>query len=772
MKKTLIVPMLSLLAGCAMKEFSSTPFYSGSEVKFTGAVEDRVNLWPLGYWREPVGSVAWPLVSWGKDHLAFRPVWSQYKQRGGADYDEFNLLWPIGQFDTRHKDYRIFPCFWGSDRDGKDPYFCLFPALWWNDEFAGMFPFFWSMGKGGSGYCVFPLFWSETTESGNLWHTLFPLYYYGSHPKSETNHPSDTSEFWALAYLAGYNRKDGQFTDHRLLPFYLWNHGNFHSIPYSRYESDGEIKNRVMLGLAGSNSTTNGECSASWLFPIYYRDEGKLITPIGGKSDDANWVVPLYWQDKDSFASLPYWHKRGKDGKIDYAFSLPLLSGYERDDKTGDRLLCLLMGLGGHVWRDEVGDASWVFPLFYSDHDSFYTLLYGSNPRHRWLFPIYFDGEERTFITPFYGRNKKDGSDWLVPLYYHDKDSFITPIYGKSSGTEWLLPLYTRSDAGMNTIPLSYWDDAKKGTRGFVSVPLLSGASWKTNSQELTWVSLAGLIGGTSNTNGSKKCQWAFPLFYHDNDSFMSIPFGWENSCGYSNTYFAAGLAGVRSGKKEGGWLFPLFNKDKDADFDECIARLDATKLPEEIKVWTEITTNEVWNCKTRSFDKEVGPRKRSTHFSAYDNRTHFLFSDNDKSVYGNSYCSTNRYQITAHSELGNSLAFRREGRREVRFDMDTRAKISDCENSHSSLFLLLYRGEERADNMKGTNYTRHRVLWKLWDWEEENGDVSLDVFPGFTYDSKKNGYTKTSFLWRLFRYENAPEKGRELDFMFIPIWR
>ena len=28
--------------------------YIGDEVKFTGAVEDRVNLWLLAYWREPV----------------------------------------------------------------------------------------------------------------------------------------------------------------------------------------------------------------------------------------------------------------------------------------------------------------------------------------------------------------------------------------------------------------------------------------------------------------------------------------------------------------------------------------------------------------------------------------------------------------------------------------------------------------------------------------------------------------------------------------------
>ena len=85
---------------------------------------------------------------------------------------------------------------------------------------------------------------------------------------------------------------------------------------------------------------------------------------------------------------------------------------------------------------------------------------------------------------------------------------------------------------------------------------------------------------------------------------------------------------------------------------------------------------------------------------------------------------------------------------------------------------MLLYNGEHRSDRIKDTSYTSHRVLWKLWDWEEENGDVSLDVFPGFTYDSKKNGYSKTSFLWRLFRYENDPEKGKKVDLLFIPVWR
>lgn len=814
-----------LLGGCKMKEFSSSPLYTGNEVKFTGAVEDRVNLWPVAYYREPVGSLAWPLISWGDDHLALRPFYSQYKQ-SGDDYDEFNFLWPVSQFDTRHRDYRVFPLFWGKSYSDK-PYFCLFPAVWWNREFAGVFPIFWDNenNEGHGGFCVFPLYWAEWKKNDFLQHKLWPIYSYKSRELSEWS--GDSSEFSALCHLVGFKRERGKFDNHRFLPFYLYDDDDFYSIPYSRYSGGSHVKSRYFCGLAGMDSTTNGDYEASWLFPfyshdkakgefltplfgktkdanwlipfyyhdehltltplfgktveanwtlpLYYKDKEKFLTLIGGKSGDADWVVPFYWRDKRTFASLPYWRQLGIDGEIDRAFSLPLLSGYERDDKTGDRLLYLLMGLGGHVWNDATGGASWVFPLFYSDRESFYTLLYGHNPRRTWLFPIYFDGEERTYITPLYGRNKKDGSDWLIPLYYRNKESFITPLYGRSGEASWLFPLYCRDESQFNSPVYSYWDDAKKGTRGFFSLPLLSGANWETNSCDKTWFTLAGLVGGSSNASGSHKTNWALPLFLREaGESFYSIPFGWSGGgSSYTNTYFAAGLAGLKSGRKEGGWMFPLFNYKKDADFDEKESWLDEAKLPESVKVWTRIETNKVWNFEKKAHEEVVGPKQHADYVSAYDTKTHLLVFDNDKSIHGRMpYGVTNRYEMTERHKLGNKLVFNHESNRKVCFDTATREKISDSEEGDTSLLLLLYNGEHRADTVKGTSYTSHRVLWKLWDWEEENGDVALDVFPGFTYDSKTNGYSKTSFLWRFFRYENDPEEGKKVDLLFIPVWR
>ena len=39
--QVMFVLLMAIVAGCKMKEFSSTPFYSGDEVKFTGNVEDE-----------------------------------------------------------------------------------------------------------------------------------------------------------------------------------------------------------------------------------------------------------------------------------------------------------------------------------------------------------------------------------------------------------------------------------------------------------------------------------------------------------------------------------------------------------------------------------------------------------------------------------------------------------------------------------------------------------------------------------------------------------
>jgi hypothetical protein len=132
----------------------------------------------------------------------------------------------------------------------------------------------------------------------------------------------------------------------------------------------------------------------------------------------------------------------------------------------------------------------------------------------------------------------------------------------------------------------------------------------------------------------------------------------------------------------------------------------------------------------------------------------------------------TNAYELTRKVTRGHWLLLNYEYERKAEFSAIDRTKKLDEETTETSFLVWLYNYKWNQGRRKNDTYAQHRVLWRLWDWEEKNGDVALDVFPGFTYDSKTNGYTKTSFLWRFFRYERDPEKGTAVDLLYIPLWR
>ena len=141
--------------GCTTAMRKTTPFYKGKEsgiaskagqAKSEGErAADRVNVWPLAYWRRPVGSVLWPVLTFSEDHFALFPLYSQFRQDGGSGkWDEFNVLWPLAQFDAKGKDYRVFPVFWGRDRKGKG-YQAVFPLYWNGDGYNALLPL-WYVG--------------------------------------------------------------------------------------------------------------------------------------------------------------------------------------------------------------------------------------------------------------------------------------------------------------------------------------------------------------------------------------------------------------------------------------------------------------------------------------------------------------------------------------------------------------------------------------------------------------------------------------------------
>ena len=542
----MIVPLLALMVGCATKEMKSTPFYEGTDVTYTGKPEDRVNAWPVAYWREPVGSVLWPLTSFSDDHFALRPIYSQYKQSGkDGEFDEFNFLWPLCQADTKHDDYYVFPFFWGWDSMDR-PYQALFPVYW----------------------------------NGADYNSLFPLWIYSN--SRDKSHLS------------------------------------------------------VLFGMVGISSKKD-DFEANWCFPLWYwNNRGTFVTTVCGRWKNG-WAVP------------------------------PLLSWGE-SETNGDYNAKFLLGFGG-AKRTGNDIKHWAFPLYNYEE----LLCYDSNRLCKTRLLLNFAGWE--------SKGDQLRSSYAFPLY-----------------------------------------------------------SWNADASLLT------------------------PLFYWDKDGSLLTPLGGRTVGNGTTNVFVTPIVKHTTGRRTGGMVFPLWSRTADSDFREKAGKLDCDRLTEDIRVWTDTSTNMVWN----------EGRRRADWVEGTDNTDWLLlFSWHDRVRGHLGYGSkTNAYELTRKVTRGHWLLLNYGYERKAEFSAIDRTKKSDEETTDTSFLVWLYNYKWNHDRRKNDTYAQHRVLWRLWDWEEKNGDVALDVFPGFTYDSKTNGYSKTSFLWRAFRYERDPEKGMAVDLLFIPLWR
>ena len=90
--------------------------------------------------------------------------------------------------------------------------------------------------------------------------------------------------------------------------------------------------------------------------------------------------------------------------------------------------------------------------------------------------------------------------------------------------------------------------------------------------------------------------------------------------------------------------------------------------------------------------------------------------------------------------------------------------------NVAASVLLRLYDYKRETTPPDGSasstnDYARARVLWHLWHYERLNGDVSVDLFPGITYDCRNDGFKRYAWLWRF--WSCIPDAGERRNFMF-----
>jgi hypothetical protein len=592
-----IVAALGLMwlgSGCQTEEMKGTPFYSGDSGKRPGAVEQRVNVWPLFYYCDPAWSVLWPVLESTDDHTAVRPLFSVY----GLDRTnrEYNVLWPLAQFDREARENRVFPVFWG------DHYFDVFPVYWhsghpWGDE-------------GGSD-------------------SLFPLWIL---ERSPTN------------------------------AFDLW---------------------------------------SPWpLVRVWHNREA---------AESGSMVLPLYWHGRDArgsmFASL-FWVNRS-----------------DRD---------------GGWWH-------LVTPVYYQSSNATASVL----------------------ATPFWAQGRSETNDWraIIPFCYWDRQqhTLVSPLWA-----------YWRADAE---------------TERWLAPCLLSWGTRGPDASDL-W-----LVGGLAKASWGPKpnMHYAFPIYYRDatNQILLSPLFGWNREAGY--WYPFTPIFGMRTGPQSGGWFFPLYNRERDrktGDVSDNYLLLGS---------YQKTRTSRRTSILPLFYDEDSGPLDSTPPPGVRHGNYGRTFWCLPICWYQNR-CSVHPARPPAEQTRSETQTTSAAISVPVPATPDTNAPLvreylrksgafplwssstrtipaEGRRESEWSVLLWLYDYKRTiapsASLPSGTNdYTRSRVLWRLWHGERLNGDVSVDVFPTVTYDRKVDGCKKVAFLWRFFRYERKPGSDTKLDLLFIPILR
>lgn len=594
---------MALLSGCATRAMKGTPFYTGEYEVRQGPAEDRVNLWPLLYYRDPALSVLWPLVELTEDHFAVRPVMSVYGLR--EEEQVYNVLWPIGCFDQERERYRVFPYFWGDD------YRTLFPLYWHQGE-----PF----GEKGGYDRLFPLWSYESSRKGGYnAHVLWPFF----HRKDYPGHKG--GRVWPL--YGSYERGQRQYR------FFGWPLGH-------QWRDSGSGKaGSILLPLYSYERDRNGSTFMSLPYShgeTYIGEEWDLVPPLLYRSSDRNrsmLLTPLYSQGEDKLRDsswdllLPvYYSKRKAQERVLASLlggyrrtpeslswlALPLLSGGRRSEQEGDYWF---LGPMAHVGWDRNTRSQHVFPLYYRSEDSEQSLLltlpwssWRDNAGGSWQFlpPVFYHSESKAhekLITPLYslGRNHTAGTSWdaLFPLYYREQsaqgDMLATLLGGYETdpaGKRWLLyPLlsggsrdadggnvwvlapflhakWNNEGATHHLMPLYYWNGWDKT---LVS-PL--AARWRGQDSDITMVppllslmstsekrsDLWGLGGMAHLSWGAEPgSQHVLPLFYSDPraDTFVSaVAAMWPTGDGGKHTLIPPALSWMtRRERRSDLWL-------------------------------------------------------------------------------------------------------------------------------------------------------------------------------------------------------------------------
>ncbi len=655
--------------------------------------------------------------------------------------------------DSKEKSWSaLLPAFYRSqDQDSR----LLLTPLWMqgahrSNNWQLLPPLYYARQEGADTFWATPLGGLRTAADERTW-MIYPLLSWG------TPH-ADGGEFWALAPLIHADWNSSNSVSH-VLPFYYYNRGTHTALSpvWARWASGGTTNSVVPPAL-------------SWISRDAASTDLWLALGLGkfswGAKPGSQYLLPLFYQDRAQQKFLsPVWARWASGGTTNSVVP-PALSWVSRDAASTD--LWLALGLSKFSWGAKPG-SQYLLPLFYQDRakETFLSPLWA-----RWLSG---GGTTNVVVPPAlswkteqpqrtdlhlllclgkFSWGEKPGSQYLLPFFYQDRseDFFVSPLWAHASSagkTNAVVPLtlsWLTSDAYRNELWLALG---------------LGKFSW-----------------GTMPT-----ASHLFPFFYHDPQTheFYTPLFGRDPGADGFN-YFATPLVGRREGEHTGSWAFPLYSHKRDTksgDVDDWI-------------LW-----GNHW---------ERGGVSRSIFFPVFGYHNFGPLDSapevaRDRMHYGKDffcipfcwYRNEAFYRPAPHQhppagERKKAAAPkpRLPPVREEKFThgvfplwsyakAETPAQGRLTTDGSVVLWLYDYTREvaPQAQPAGATNdYTRARVLWHFWHYERSNGDVSVDLFPGITYDRKTDGGKKISWLWRVFRYERDKDGGKKLYLMFIPFMR
>ena len=786
---------LILPAACSRPAMKSHPLWDQPAADAERLREDRVNVWPLFYYQDPSASVLWPFISATDTGHAVVPFYEYYGPDGQLRLIAIHQDVPaFADFQGRENYARVFNFIY----DGKKQWIIFLPIYFHKLDKKRLFviPFlfkndegFWTLpythfpntqGVAGPLFCrhtsddscntyywfPFPIFgtWSGKGEGGGKGEgkgesegsgksgggfIVFPLTYYNSKPDERTlnvlgpvfHYSQDHNDKMIYyAWPLGAAGVDEGISKNYFIPFWFSRAGEsshlFLSAPYIDIK-DGPVRSRYVLGPVYISDENAKGYYRSVMFPLFHSFDnasrkGHSLLPFYWYSSDpqgiAHFYSPLYSYFSDGTMHNflgPLYHHSAYQGQTDQWFAWPLF----------------------HAWSSKNEGGGWVFPLGYYNRQA--------DGSRQVVTPAasYTDSSERqvaNVLGPLYLKWKSKIGDWtyrtvLFPVW-HEMDN-----RKEKSATKWLFPLFVyQKSPGKGkvlSLPISYGEDS---SGYFLNILLFLFHRDKDGMSTYNWV-LFPFMGWSKVHYNDKRSCYVFPLFNAERQ----------------NTSFSFGsIIGIL------------------LDFEASLK----SKAEDRKDLWESAAWRAKNNAQCRPRDRPSESLSRDGESSRYSallglirfrTQEHLQFREcvSTETLHPGEFrvdtldfpstlsiaLKTMPKDITSTAVLAASFNTVRENRIFPLF-------YSEDRDGKESGFNILWRlfDTHTTLNEDGSRFTRSRVLWKFFHYEEEHDRMALDVFPFIAYDKKPDS-DRFLLMGGLLGYSRKSDAPR-LHFLYIPI--